>query len=71
VAKTKDGVEIVVGLRVWDYDLEPGTVSGSAVVRHGVEWFPVLKDGRSVASSFDGSRLWVRHPYDRVLPPTV
>ena len=71
MAKTRDGLEIVVGLRVWDYDLEPGTVSGPAVVRHDVEWFPVLKDGRSVASSFDGSRLWARHPVDRELPPSM
>ena len=65
---TIDGVPVTRGLRVWDYDLNLGTVTGVTHVeplREGqtvaTVWFQVTRD-KGGASMMDGSRLWTRDP---------
>jgi hypothetical protein len=66
-AKTIDGVEVTEGLRVWDYNLRPATVTG---IQHvdaatGITWF------KTDTGMFDGSRMWVHHPSDGRVPEAV
>jgi hypothetical protein len=58
--KTADGVEIVNGMRVWDYNLNAGTVDLSRLDDMG--WFDVVTDhnGRSYMNA---ERVCVRHPF--------
>lgn len=61
--RTVDGVLIVDGLRVWDYDWKPGTVCyrESNVDRpYWTGWFMVLRDDRS-SMIMNGERLITRH----------
>lgn len=62
--RTIDGVEIVIGLRVWDYDLRPAIVAGPQKYRNPNEaqWYEMtnLEGGRS--KMMDGGRMWYRHP---------
>ncbi|MGV8846511.1 hypothetical protein [Tessaracoccus sp.] len=45
---TANGVHLVDGLRVWDYDLELGTVSmARRFTENGEVWFHVFTDGDS------------------------
>lgn len=77
VLTNDNGVDIVNGLRVWDYDLEPGTVVIDANEQSHPDydfhkywdgWFHVYTDdGRR--KLMNGSRLWVRHPHTGELPP--
>jgi hypothetical protein len=64
-AKTIDGVEVTKGLRVWDYNLDPATVTGVQSVSHGITWF------KTDTGMFDGSRMWVHHPSDGRVPEAV
>lgn len=69
--RTLDGMFIVDGLRVWDYDLRAGTVcfSESRIdSEYWDGWFAILRDdGPQVV--MNGERLWTRHPVDQVPPP--
>jgi hypothetical protein len=60
--KTADGVEITDGMRVWDYNLERGTVDLGRLDDLG--WFDVRTDdgGRSYMNA---ERVCVRHPFTR------
>lgn len=67
---TADNVPVTVGLRVWDYDLRPGTVTEVDHSFQGtpdgplgiVAWHLVqADDGRS--GMFDGSRMCTVHPF--------
>ena len=76
--RTADGREVKVGLRVWDYDLKPGTVS--IVDKHYdgtpdgplgiVAWHEVTRDDGS-RGLFDGSRMSTRHPTTGQSPPEL
>ena len=68
---TLDGVEVIEGLRVWGYNLDPRIV-GPVSYRSPVQpdWPPspwhVMTDpvtGRR-GSDMDPSRMWFRHPSD-------
>jgi len=72
--RTIDGVAIVHGLRVWDYDLRVRTVNveGTRYAnpdhpshKFWAGWFemsdPNNPDAR-FCSSMNGERMWVRHP---------
>lgn len=67
-SRTLDGFEITDGMRVWDYDLRPGTVR-LADRRHdyhsGDVWFDVVPDGSTRGKSFNGTRTWKLHPTTR------
>jgi hypothetical protein len=76
--RTADGHEITVGLRVWDYDLRPGTVTEVDYSIQGtpdgplglVAWHMVTADDGVSKGMFDGSRMAVRHPFDgSAVPP--
>lgn len=62
---TSDGVKIVPGLAVWDYDYNLNAVKNEVVApspypdASGVVWFQ-MKNNRK---NFDGSRLSVRRPW--------
>jgi hypothetical protein len=67
---TADGVEITVGLLVWDYDLRPGVVTE---VDHSFEgtpdgplgivaWHMVERCDGGGSGMFDGSRMCTTHP---------
>lgn len=67
--RTADGVPIVDGMRVWDYDLNRGTVDLSNarwMLAYGPfsGWFDVRLDngGRSLMNA---ERVAVRHPMTR------
>lgn len=69
--RTIDGVEIVDGLRVWDYDLRRSVVDvkGTAWADPTSEfhqywngWFEMLAPEGGRRSSMNGERMWVRHP---------
>lgn len=62
---TADGVHIVDGLRVWDYDREPGTVDFAATEPERAYWdgwFRVRRDAGG-HSLMNGDRLAVRDPF--------
>jgi len=60
---TLDGVEVVPGLLVWDYDLRARRVVRIAYTDHGNPWWeledPVTEER---GSDMDASRMWVYHP---------
>lgn len=58
--ETSDGVEIVNGLRVWDYNLETGVVDLTHLDSGG--WFDVVLDGGG-KSYMNAERVCTRHPY--------
>jgi hypothetical protein len=66
---TADGVEIIDGLAVWDYNLRFGRVSFARTF--GVEsddfdgWYAVVEPGRTHGDRFNGERMVTRHPFDR------
>lgn len=74
--RTADGIPVRVGLRVWDYDLRPGTVvvvdahfDGTPDGPLGiVAWHDVRADNGSIGM-FDGSRMSTRHPVTGFMPP--
>lgn len=53
--KTLDGVEVVPGLAVWDYNLRVTTVVDKTPYTPG--WWDTENGGM-----FDGARMWTRHP---------
>lgn len=55
---TADGVPITVGLRVFNNNLELGTVTELA----DDGWHGVMVDGRDWLTRFNGERLTTRHP---------
>lgn len=61
--RTADGVEIVDGMRVWDYNLDAGVVDLSRLDSGG--WFDVKTDGGG-RSYMNAERVCVRHPFTRV-----
>jgi hypothetical protein len=75
--RTANGMRIVDGLRVWDYDLQAGTVDlaktfGSYFqpgVSHWDGWFYVLVDGDKRHSLMNGERMTTVHPFTRNPPP--
>lgn len=59
-AATLDGVTVVEGLRVLDYNLDLGTVTGvQSIDNVGTPWFTVTLD-RGGKSMMDGLRMWTR-----------
>ena len=70
-----NGIDVVNGMRVWDYDLEPGTVVIDERARPDHEhhkfwdgWFHVLTDTGN-RKLMNGPRMWVHHPHTGELPP--
>ncbi|WP_460866590.1 ubiquitin family protein [Nocardioides pakistanensis] len=68
--RTADGVEIVDGLAVWDYDLGRGTVRLPRDGYNGVDsptwdgWFDVVGDD-GARTLMNGERVVTRHPVTR------
>lgn len=68
--RTADGVPIVDGMRVWDYNLDRGVVDlseGRRRIGYGLPftgWFDVRLDGGG-RSWVDASRVATRHPMTR------
>lgn len=56
---TANGIEIVVGLRVWTNDLKLGTV----VKINPDGWHDVESDEPGYGGGFNGERLTTRHPF--------
>lgn len=57
VAYTADGVKVVPGLRVLDYNYRVSTVTDRKPHEsHGVYWFA------TTGGDFDGSRMLANHP---------
>lgn len=73
---TLDHVPVTVGLRVWDYDLRPGTVETLCYHYDGtpdgplgvVAWHMIRCDNGGSAMQ-DGTRLWTVHPTTGHRPP--
>lgn len=70
--RTLDGVEIVDGLRVWDYDLQRGVVEFDDdlnipdVDQSGQVWFHVDRDPDNELAGIklmSDTRVWRRHPH--------
>jgi len=62
---TLDGVEVVPGLRVWDYDLRRRVVGEvSSREADGDPWYVMRAvDAPDLrGSDMNPSRMWVRHP---------
>lgn len=68
---TLDRVLVTRGLRVWDYDLKPGTVVADEhdgdYGNESDHWFRVVRDPNPDGTGggyrlFNGSRMWTRHP---------
>jgi hypothetical protein len=69
--RTLDGMLIVDGLRVWDYDWQPGTVCFAETridEQRWDGWFQILRDGAGT-KTMNGERLWTVHPTKRIPPP--
>jgi len=62
---TLDGVEVVPGLKVWDYDLRRRIAAApvSHTESNGDQWWIMIdpETGRR-GSIMNPSRMWVRHP---------
>lgn len=62
---TLDGVEVVPGLRVWDYDLRRRVVDQPRPYKegNGDQWWDMTdpETGRR-GSMMNASRMWARHP---------
>jgi len=75
---TADNVPVTEGLRVWDYDLRPGTVTEVDHSFQGtpdgplgiVAWHIVVSD-EGGSGMFDGSRMCTTHPSTGEPPPPV
>jgi len=65
-------VLVTVGLEVWDYDLRPGRVTIVDYSYGGtpdgplgiVSWHMVERLDGQGSGTFDGTRMWTRHPVD-------
>jgi hypothetical protein len=75
---TADEVPVTAGLRVWDYDLRPGTVTevdhsfeGAPEGPLGIVAWHLVRGDNDRVGMFDGTRMWTRHPVDGRLPPPV
>ncbi len=71
-------VPVTLGLRVWDYNLRPGTVT--TIDKHydgtpdgplGIVAWHIVTDDEGHAGLFDGSRMWTLHPVSGLAPPAV
>lgn len=69
-------VPVTVGLRVWDYNLRPGTVvevdhsfQGTPDGPLGVVSWHLVRDDQGKVGIFDGTRMWICHPVDGAFPP--
>lgn len=62
---TADGHAIREGMAVWDYNLDPGTVTLKRLGDDG--WFEVCKSGQNRGTSMNAERVCVRHPVTRQL----
>jgi len=67
--KTIDGVEIVDGLRVWDYNLDIAVVDVVGTKAYHANhpeywdgWFEMKDPDGNRSSTMNGERMWVRHP---------
>jgi hypothetical protein len=63
--KTIDGVEVVPGLKVWDYDLNAAVVVVGPKKwssPNGATWYYMAKVDGSWSPMMDVSRMWRRHP---------
>jgi hypothetical protein len=69
--KTIDGVTIVDGLRVWDYNLDIAVVDVKGTReadpsykyhQHWDGWFEMKDPEGHRSSTMNGERMWVRHP---------
>lgn len=65
---TADGHEIVDGMAVWDYNLDPGYVDLKSIHKWDTDgWFDVVdSEGRKV-SLMNAERVCVRHPFSGIL----
>jgi hypothetical protein len=63
--KTADGVPLTDKMRVWDYNLETGTVDLSTIDSGG--WFDVHLDGGGT-SYMNAERVCVAHPFTHKTP---
>src|SRR5262245_25852836 len=60
MADTIDGVRVVPGLRVIDYNMDRGVVDSLDHVDNvGTPWFRIIRD-KGGWSTMDGLRLWTR-----------
>jgi hypothetical protein len=62
---TIDGVEVVAGLRVWDYDLRRAIVGEPHKWGNPSEptWYDMTSAATGLrSSSMDAKRMWFRHP---------
>lgn len=61
---TLDGVEVVPGLRVWDYDLRPRIVGEIRFKEaDGDPWYNMIDPSiMATAKEMNPSRMWFRHP---------
>ena len=60
VARTIDGVTVVEGLYVIDYNFDKGYVSGvQSIANDGTPWFKVTLD-KGGESMMDGLRMWTK-----------
>lgn len=57
---TADGIPIIDGMRVWDYNLRAGTVDLTRLDSDG--WFYVKTDDGG-SSLMNAERVCVRHPF--------
>lgn len=65
--RTSDGIEVVDGLRVWDYNMDVGAVDFSTTREIGSEWFDGWYDvklDKGGKSFMNGERLRTVHPFN-------
>jgi hypothetical protein len=69
-------VPVTEGLRVWDYNLRPGTVvqvdysfEGTPDGPLGIVSWHLVETDYGGTGMFDGTRLWTRHPIGNEAPP--
>lgn len=75
---TADCVPVTVGLRVWDYDLRPGTVTevdhsfqGTPDGPLGIVAWHLVRADEGRTGMFDGSRMCTVHPVTKEHPPPL
>lgn len=61
---TIDHYPVVVGMRVWDYDLRQAVVGEPERNGHPAEptWYAMTTLEGTRSSSMDSKRMWYRHP---------
>lgn len=67
-SRSIDGYDITEGMRVWDYNLDPGVVrlaERTMEYHDGDVWFEVVPDGLDRGSAMNGTRVWKLHPRTR------